>query len=844
MFRRRTRNSTAYTGVSPFETYGQKPSNNAQAAALSIGKNLRKSDPATYGPQQTQPVLSPPTQRSGSLLKRSPSLQNSSFRATSTPRDSRQGSRSGSLLRSQQHHNQHVYNIDDSFTNSTFEEIGHETDAVYNNRQQLNDLQLRHTPSQPPPVKMVKKYIPTPNGVQVVEVPESSMEKAIARSNSMRTGLSIGNYNKGSRPGSRAGLLTGSRTNSLSRGPQRPASRSSSLNARSARPRPQHDTAASLASFRIDENVELEKDDSGHMNHDILRELERERQLALDLEAKRKEYEQLKELRLQNEKKMAELRRLEEELSSHESTLSPTPPAATAASHEEPVPVSEGALSQSSPAKSEETSDEEVPVQPVPFAVDEFEKRKLSAGEDELAAAQHKFTGSNLDLNSETTANPSYDDVSISRAVTANDVLNTYAALGEPDVAEAKKDNDFGIVEVPDDEDEKTPNLAQQLKPKFDHEDVTLDGPKFDPVPEIIKDDINPPETLTPPAGTNASIRSGSSTDSRPIKSAMKNSKSNYTLNSNSNTNHNPAQQAYLSLTTAENTRLNSKLSSGQLVDQNGQLLFTEVKQGPPKSPNNQLKLAAATLRKQPSLGQPPSLADRSLRPRTHSDASSRHNESMSNRSFQQHKQQPQHFQPQPIPQHPLSQANYQSPGKAKAAELYAKANNKPLSTGGVFRRSSYSKAAPEPRPEDQQGAAPKHRFSLRPQSPPAPNGPTKGGFNSANAVGSSRTLRNGGLHIQPGSQAQASQPKASGGFGGFRSRFADSDDEDGPSGGFGGFKSRFNNSDDNVAAAPAASLHAPAGTPLFLREQPKQAEEKPKKKKFLRKLFGRNKKD
>lgn len=933
MFRKRTtRNSTAYTGVSSMDNYGQKPSTNAKAAALSIGENLRKNDPATYGtsprgsyqpPRQGQFYQSPSQQSSqGSLLKRSPSLQNSSVRATSTPKDSRQGSRSGSLLRSSFQgpppsvNNQGIYDIDDSFTNSTFEEIGHETDAAYSNHAQLKDLHLSHSPQLSPQprqqVKMVKKYIPGPNGVQVVEVPETSMEKAIARSNSMRTGLAIGslqNKRTSSRPSSRTNSLTNSRSNSLSRGPPRSTSRTSSLNARSPWPR-QSQPDTSLSSYRIEENVELEKDEN--WNQDLLKELEKERQLALDLEAKRKEYERLKELRLQNEKRMAELKKLEQEESSHSAdTLSPS--SAVNASDSKPddpvVSPPPPALSQSSPIKGsgEETSDEEVPVRPVPFAVDEFEQRKLSSGEKDFPTYQNQNTTSNLELASTSTANASYDDISISRAVTANDVLNTYAAIDTSEIPEEPEDNDFGIVEVPhnedDDEDRTTgpSHFVQTVKPALEARsqenlednglDAASDGPKFDPVPEIILEDVGPADSLTPPPGANVSIKSGSSSDSRPKKSAMKNSKSNYSLNNNNinnnnNNNHNagqsPAQQAYLSLTTAENTRLNSKLSSGQLVDQNGNIQYQEVRQGPPRSPVNQQRLSMNGPRKQPSIQQHGGLAERTLRPRPPPEVSPvRQHESMSNRTFHSHPkaQQPQHgqyAQPQPIPQHPMNQPNYQSPSKLKAAELYAKANSRPQSMQNLQRKSSYSKGSGDAGTQDEQ-TPPRQRFSLRPQSPPsgagpngAPNsnaiggahnvgGPPPNGMNGGaspsqnNAVGSSRTLRNGALHVPP---APSHQQQRSGGLQGFKSRFADSDDEDN-GGGFssGGFKSRFSESADNLPAgvggsAPAASGSGAAGpsngqNPYTLRDQEVEpVGEKPKKKKFLKKLFGRSKKE
>ena len=47
-------------------------------------------------------------------------------------------------------------------------------------------LSSKQQPQQQP-VKMVKKYIPTPNGIKIVEVPESNLAQEISRNNSIRS---------------------------------------------------------------------------------------------------------------------------------------------------------------------------------------------------------------------------------------------------------------------------------------------------------------------------------------------------------------------------------------------------------------------------------------------------------------------------------------------------------------------------------------------------------------------------------------------------------------------------------------------------------------------------------
>lgn len=731
------------------------------------------------------------------------------MRASSTPGTSRNGPNSSN--RHSTHHMERVeYSVDDSFNDSMLEEMGQAADHHYSNRARMQDLKIQHTPVA---VKMVKKYIPTPNGIKVVEVPESTMKREIARSNLMRSGMSISRNNL---------LSRGPRTASLTQKPRKPASqRLSSFNSTSIVENVELERQAASSAAGVEERAQLAN---------LHRQIEQEKQLARDLEAKRAEYEQLKALRLQNENRMQEIKRLEEEESlSRDGAVSPVSelnstrniePITMPGAPEGTVPVF--AVDEQKAREAEESSEEDVPIVAVPFAVDELEKKKF----DHLLPAPDARgdVSSEYSLDASSVITP---ERNVPTLDPDNDVIRNYGALDSAEVMKRPRElphDEFGIEEVENDEPD-TPNLAQQLRPVFEPaaDPEAPPSPKFDPVPEII-DDI-PNDSLTPPA-VASSIRSVSSMDSKPIKSAMKNSKTSYSAGS-ANAAGSPAHQAYLSLTTAENTRLNSKLSSAQLTEANG--LAPEQNSAIPKSPNTQAKRMSQSLRKQPSGPTQAGMAGRSLRPHSTSDASlgRAQNGGMSARSFK--------TQPQPIPAHPALQPDYVSPSKLKAAELYARANVRPIS---VFqppqRLSSFSKNKETPRATSESKGRPvpqqAQRTSLRPQSYAAP-------------------------HPQP-ANAAAPTAQSNSGFKGFRSRLADSDDEDSltpavASLGRGGFKSRFNDSDDELPRHSVSGSHSRAevmSTPIVsLRDQGNSKakitmkEEKPKKKNILKKLFGRN---
>lgn len=807
MFRRKTRNSTAYTGVGQSSPAAKQPNNNAMAAALTIGHNLKETQPLKYNNTRTSSLQRPPAvpRSQGSLLKRSPSLQSNlpQAKATSTPRSSISGTRHNPLTAKQR--NSVEYSVDDSFNDSILEEMGHEADAHYSNRAQMSDLRIHHTPAgavprgsaqsaaaaASTPVKMVKRYVPTANGIQVVEVPEALMKQAIARSNSMRSGMLI----------SRLGSLTAQpRTGSLyllARRPKQPPAKkqllrlSSLLQDSSIAEDVESESRGAAADAKIAQGQELAA---------IKRQIEQEKQMARDLEAKRAEYEQLRKLRLENERKMGELKVLEEAERSRSTTpsvVSPPPelnhpetprrdlygsaahqhsatPSKTAgfdashhvaAANQTAVPVTkvDVGITESGTLVSDVglpqitilSEESDVPIKPVPFLVDEVDEKKL--GNDQLP-----------------------DSVVASEAAAGDE-------LRQPGHSDGV--DEFGIEEVPNDID--SPSLAHHLRPVFD---PVVDQVRDEPLAKDI-DDFSNGTFPRPNVAESIQLILSLDSKSKPIKSAMKNSRMSYNALASSDlpatATSNPAHQAYLLLTTAENTRLNSKLSAQQLGD--------EQRPSPPKSPTPQKRLSQATLRKQPSTSAAPGgLALRSLRPRSTSDVMQPNaNGGMSSRTFK--------TQPQPIAPHPALQPDYQSPSKLKAAELYARANKRPHSQfQPLQRKSSFSKSAADDQPPQQRAT----RTTLRSPQP-----------------------------VHPDHGRQTSDVS-------YNSRLADSDAE-APVTLSHKFSSRFADSDDDLPSGGISQSQPsqPAQLTPTLRKPVPEAKEtsKPKKKKFLRKLFGKN---
>lgn len=833
------------------------------AAALTIGQNLKQTQPNVYGKSPGTPKRSPSIKQAhtSSLLKR-----NSSFHGSTAPTAIPQQSRTNSNV-SRRHSVTpssviQEYHIDDSFTDASFDQMGVDADNHYSNAARVSDLKLHHVPPPKTQQKMVKKYIPTPNGIKIVEVPSDSIKSDIARSNSMRLGMSL----------SRSGLLqNGPRANSLT-APRKQPLRKPGLRLSSISSQP-----------RIDENVALESHQHpagsprGHED-ELQHQIEHERQLAKDLEGQREKFLKLKELRLKNERRMKELQVLQEEEALHlegsrgtpgDSQMTSLEPELGKSSDftqpEEPAsPKSiENGISRSAvsaPAKplgaavvaDDDDEEEDVPVAPVPFVVDEMELKQLKEAHKSPVISENL---ADSDLISHSSSKDSFNKTSITTSpqdAVVNNYGDTMISFEEKNTADSPDTlGDFGIEEIPKEYFDfpdlpASGNEGEIAKPVTlapPASDAALDespSPSFDPVPEIIGD-------LVPPTNIAGSIRSFSSTDSksRPIKSAMKNPKSN--LKPAGGVAESPANKAYLSLTTAENTRLNSKLSSSQLQEFHAQ---QELKAQTSKS---QLSAPQAPqfqpLRKQPSVNtQGSGFSGRSLRPQSMADSPASRSPQgggMSSRSFKTQSI------VQPIPQHNF----HQSSSKLRAAELYAKANKRPTSEfRPLQRKSSFTRE----RPENATAAPPTrrtHRTTLR----AAPAHLVQS--NGINEKARPDFRSNDGQY--PGTDALATRPSetatdskkqvrntgGAGQGGGFKSRFADSDDEQNTTG-YTGFSSRFGDSDDEgsqtyaSSAAPVAEmpLHKTMrlSQPLSQKKESTKKEKKPKKK-FLKKLFGKD---
>ncbi|KAK7684594.1 hypothetical protein QCA50_012174 [Cerrena zonata] len=362
--------------------------------------------------------------------------------------------------------------------------------------------------------------------------------------------------------------------------------------------------------------------------------------------------------------------------------------------------------------------DESVPdaaIDPSAVVVDEFEKeqiRRNSAVEEESGLTSTQPTTADEKLTNGFVENKHPNQVSGSN--TEIGIINRYGHMESNELISQKPfksdvtSSDYSEESADELASKSSSSIAKQLRPKFDNVPEIIDDSHSNASNRLI-DEKQSSDTLQLPASiTENGLSSGSSISSvdsssqsknkRPVKSAMKNSSSFYSSTSNSSHNgtYNPAKQAYISLTTAENTRLNSKLSSSQLADIN---LAKGSQQYPSTSPNRRSVQATPTkqnsqpLSPQNQTPQTPvvagngNMSGRSLRPHSVHGANFDHDNhqnrqsglgggSMSNRTLRDRSS----VYVQPIAAHPASNPNYQSPSKTKAAELYAKANARPIS--------------------------------------------------------------------------------------------------------------------------------------------------------------------
>lgn len=717
-------------------------------------------------------------------------------------------------------------NVNGGHDNSSFNDsFGSFNDSF--NDHAVSDLKLSDPNNVP--VKMVKKYIPTPTGIKIVEVPETNFAKEVARSNSLRSGPNM--YRSGS-------------LNSLSQNRRIP--RLLSLTGK-----PQQKSSAVRQSLRLsslqgakgmssmveeEEAVDTADDVKDHQKklEALQKQIDNEKKMARELEEKKSEFERLKAERLRREQAILDLDQNKDTSTPQEAPTQPV----------------------------ESDEEEDVPIVEPPFAVDELAKRELRKSSSPILRPDLGTVDDTLEDNlSETSIYEAevIPDASIDANAVTVDELDKKIAVDETSALDHEQSfstldpatgAELGIINhyAPspefggETELVSVPDLPDPLL------DASMLKPQFDPSPEYIDSDdskniadlLHLPPPINNVSSSNSSVRSGGTFDSpsphksalKPKKSAIKNSNSFYnsSLQSAPRT-QNPAREAYLSLTTAENTRLNSKLSSSQLGDA---LAVNGFDSHHYPTANNSAKRQSVS-RKPPQqpLQQPPQpqghqqggvMAHKTLRPNSdvfHHGQHQQHAQAagaggMSNRSLRDR-----NSYVAPMAPHPALQPNYQSPSKQRAAELYAKASSRPISQ---FRPPNTKKSSFDKESEGANGSGqlPKvSRTTLRdntsaqqaqPQPPTVPQ-------SDANAHK---------ILSSPESESPTRHR--------FTSRFADSDDEDAP----------------HVAAYSAAENHpvekAPAPAPVVSERhtlrQPKEEEKPPKgKKKFgkLRKLFGRS---
>lgn len=819
----RTAHATAYTGVNHAPQPAQAPSHNAMAAALTIGQSLKDPSAPQGQVRRLASFQTKPNQTIGRLgsvrqlpqarqVPRLPSI-NQGRRMDHYKQPPGTDSRRSSFQ-----------NVNGNHDNSSFNDsFGSFNDSF--NDHAVSDLKLSDPNNVP--VRMVKKYIPTPTGIKVVEVPETNFAKEVARSNSLRSGPNM--Y----RSGSLNSLSQNLRIPRLLSLTGKPPQQSSSAVRQSLRLSSLQGAKGMSSMVEEEEAVDTADDVKDHQKklEALQKQIDNEKKMARELEEMKSEFERLKAERLRKEQAILELDQ-EKDLDTH----APTQPV--------------------------ESEEEDVPIVEPPFAVDELAKKELRESsspilrpdlgtvedtlEDNLSEKSSVYEAevipdASIDANAVTV-----DELDKKNAVDENsapDHEQSFSTLDPATGAELGIINHYAPSPERDGETElvSVPDLPDPLL------DASMLKPQFDPSPEYIDSDdskniadlLHLPPPINNVSSSNSSVRSGGTFDSssphksalKPKKSAIKNSNSFYNSSLQSAPRaQNPAREAYLSLTTAENTRLNSKLSSSQLGDALAVNGFDSHHY--PTANNSAKRQSVSRKPPQQQLQQSPQpqghqqgsvMAHKTLRPNSdvfHHGQHQQHAQGagaggMSSRSLRDR-----NSYVAPMAPHPALQPNYQSPSKQRAAELYAKANSRPISQ---FRPLNTKKSSFDKESEGANGSGqqPKvTRTTLRdntsaPQTQPQPSTVPQSDANAHRILSSSES---------------ESPTKHR-----FTSRIADSDDEEVP----------------QLAAHSAAENHpveqAPALAPVVSERhtlrQPKEEEKPPKgKKKFgkLRKLFGR----
>lgn len=827
----RTAHATAYTGVNHAPQPANAPSHNAMAAALTIGQTLKDPSTSQGSVRRLASFQTKPNQaiaRLGSVrqlpqprpVPRLPSI-NQGRRMDHYKHASGSDSRRSSFQNVNGGHDASSFNDSFGSFNDSF------------NDHAVSDLKLSDPNNVP--VKMVKKYIPTPTGIKIVEVPETNFAKEVARSNSLRSGPNM--Y--------RSGSLTSLSQNrriprllSLTGKPQQPAAQQPAAR-QSLRLSSLQGAKGMSSMVEEEEAVDTADDVKDHQKklEALQKQIDNEKKMARELEEMKSEFERLKAERLKKEQAILELDQ---------------PDAPT--------------TSQEPPIQQVESEEEDVPIVEPPFAVDELAKKELRESsspilrpdlgtvddtvEDNLSEKSSVYEAEVIPEASINATAVKVDELDKKKAVDETSALDheqSFSTLDPATGAELGVINDYAPSPERGGEPEliSVPDLPDPLL------DASMLKPQFDPSPEYIDSDdskniadlLHLPPPINNVSSSNSSVRSGGTFDSpsphksalKPKKSAIKNSNSFYnsSLLSAPRT-QNPAREAYLSLTTAENTRLNSKLSSSQLGDA---LAVNGFDSHHYPTANNTAKRQSVS-RKPPQLQlqspqphghqQPGVMAHKTLRPNSEVFHHGQHQQhpqgagagGMSNRSLRDR-----NSYVAPIAPHPALQPNYQSPSKQRAAQLYAKANARPISQ---FRPSNTKRSSFDKESEGANGSGqqPKvTRTTLRDHNPAQQAHPQHSTVQQ-NDTNARRIL----------SSSESESPTKHR----FTSRIADSDDEDIPH-----LAAHSAAESRPVEEAPApAPVAAPVVSERHTLRQPKEEEKTPKgKKKFgkLRKLFGRN---
>ncbi|CUM62726.1 uncharacterized protein PRCAT00000283001 [Priceomyces carsonii] len=859
--RRKSRNvhGTSYTGVNHVAPSDSQPNDHAVAAALSIGYGLAGNgggQPIRYNVSRTVSL------RDNSLKKRNSISSNDTYgipKRNLLRVSSNNSLTSVSLRRRSSNGNGYGPQLT-SFDNSIQEEL-EEPHSEHYNRRSMQDLMLpqkpfangyKKGPEETGLVKMIKKYIPTPNGIKIIEVPEEKFNQEVARNNSMRSGRGIArspSLNSLSRP--RAAFLNGVST------PKRnTSSRLSSL----------------MSSPRMQTMNEVDEVKGGSMINneekydELLKQIEHEKHLAKELDSKTTEYQKLKQKRLEKEKNLALLRKqlsnvssspsssysdlekdIQDNIRNRNTDSNLKSPFIADGLKEDIIKTAEETSSRSS-QKTVEQKENGNPIfnQPVLQLTDE---KIPEASASELALQDEVIGRNSIDASSVivdeldkknhsnsdmkdfigASSNGQHLDDNQNEDGTELKIIRQYEGLRSTELF-GSGDDDLGSHE-----DDNESNLAKQLRPTFDA------------VPEIIKEDdenenvdLQSKESLIT-SGINSSSSSLNSTGYVPLskgksppKSAMKKSTPATKNEKHSQMNVNPAHYAYLSLTTAENTRLNSKLSASKLNTQLNAAQQPPPFQGfhmsQPLHQNNNPRMSQ-TLRKTQVPTTPTGMSGRTLRPNTLDPYLElyNYNGGMPGRGPRSHMSMQPVATKQPV--------NMSSTSKAKAAELYAKANSRPISVfKPLNRKSSFDK---EIQSDDKLGASKVqgHRMTLR-------DGP-RDSSTAAHPVSEARDAYI--THSEEKDQLGNTPVREN-----FNSRFKDSDEEDNiseeqhaPLGKNLNSSTNLPKLNNTIPTAPYTSQASgsKSGIDGAVSNSRVEREEKKSTKKFkkLRKLFGKN---